>query len=157
MTGREQTREEETAICFVISEIGEQGSSDRSRAGHVRKHTIEPVASQRGYATVRTDEIAEPGAITNQIVSHLLHDGMPVADLTYENPNVFYELAVRHAARVDSGKSFAGWRYRSASYRVPNVSPFRDPRLGSVFSDNSQGACEDAESLTFSGNKLLGE
>lgn len=37
--------------------------------------------------------------ITRQIIDYILHSRLVVADLSFHNPNVFYELALRHAVR----------------------------------------------------------
>jgi hypothetical protein len=37
--------------------------------------------------------------ITSQVIQHIVDDPLVVADLTERNPNVFYELAIRHAIR----------------------------------------------------------
>lgn len=48
---------------------------------------------------VRADKISEPGIITHQILQHIVDAPLVIADLTERNPNVFYELALRHAIR----------------------------------------------------------
>jgi len=87
---------EELKKCFVISPIGDEGTKDRLRADKVLKYIIEPVSKECGYETVRADQISEPGIITSQITERLLHNDLVIADLTDHNPNVFYELAIRH-------------------------------------------------------------
>lgn len=84
---------------FIISPIGSENSPTREYFDKVRRHIIDPVAKDMAYLTVRSDEIPRPGTITNHIIEHLLKDDLVVADMTERNPNVFYELAVRHAVR----------------------------------------------------------
>ena len=86
-------------VAFVISPIGEPNSPTRKRADQILNHVIEPVVSELGYKSVRADKISKPGVITSQIISHLLDDPLVIADLTGQNPNVFYELAVRHTVK----------------------------------------------------------
>ena len=86
--------------CFFIAPIGEEGSSTRRRSDPVHKHIVSPAAKEVGLKAVRADELAAPGRITNQIIDHLLHARSAVADLTGRNPNVFYELGVRHMANL---------------------------------------------------------
>ncbi len=64
----------------------------------VLKHLVRKVLDA-DYEVVRADQIDDEGLITNQVIEHLLDDDLVVADLTGLNPNVFYEIAVRHAAR----------------------------------------------------------
>jgi hypothetical protein len=84
--------------CFVIAPIGDEGTSIRDRSDKVLKHIIEPAAREHGYEVLRADKISRPGLITAQVIEQLVKAELVVADLTESNPNVFYELAVRHAA-----------------------------------------------------------
>lgn len=86
-------------ICFVIAPIGETDSDTRKRSDQVLKHIIAPATAECGYQAIRADQISEPGMITSQVIQHVVEDPMVVADLTGRNPNVFYELAIRHAIR----------------------------------------------------------
>lgn len=85
--------------CFVIAPIGEEGTEARNRSDVVLRRVIAPAVGQCGYTALRADNISEPGMITSQIIEHLIDDPLVVADLTGDNPNVFYELAVRHVAK----------------------------------------------------------
>jgi len=85
--------------CFVIAPIGDLGTEIRKRSDQVLKHIIRPAVEAKGYKAIRADEIAEPGIITTQVIQHIIDDPLVIADLSGRNPNVFYELALRHALR----------------------------------------------------------
>jgi hypothetical protein len=61
------------------------------------KDVINPAVAECGFDTLRADQISEPGLITPQVIRHVINDPLAIADLSGPNPNVFYELAIRHA------------------------------------------------------------
>jgi hypothetical protein len=81
-----------------MAPIGDEGTPTRTRADNVLRHVIGPAIQSLGLSAVRADEIAETGAINRQILKHVLNARASIADLTGANPNVYYELAVRHSA-----------------------------------------------------------
>jgi hypothetical protein len=89
----------EKKVCFVISPIGDEDSDTRKRSDQVLKHIITGPVESLGYEVIRADKISEPGIITSQIIEFIVDAALVVADLTERNPNVFYELALRHATR----------------------------------------------------------
>lgn len=89
--------DETKMTCFVIAPIGEPESPTRRRSDQVMRHIIRPVVEPRGYDAVRADDIDKPGIITTQVLNHVVDSELVIADLTDRNPNVFYELAIRHA------------------------------------------------------------
>ncbi len=91
--------EKEKKVCFVIAPIGEEGSDIRHRSDQIFKYIIEPVMKECDYVPIRADKIADPGLITSQMIQHLIDDSLVIADLTGRNPNVYYELAIRHTIK----------------------------------------------------------
>lgn len=58
------------------------------------------MVTELGYERpIRADRISESGRITRQVIQHIVEDDLVIADLTDSNPNVYYELALRHAVK----------------------------------------------------------
>lgn len=82
-------------VCFVVCPIGAEGSEERRHSDMMLNAFIER-AVPKGMSVVRADKISKPGMISSQIIDYILNSALVVADLSYHNPNVFYELALRH-------------------------------------------------------------
>jgi hypothetical protein len=85
--------------AFLICPIGEEASEVRQRSDKILKHIIIPVCDRVRYKIERADMLDQPGLITNQIVKKIIDADLIIADLTGQNPNVFYELALCHILR----------------------------------------------------------
>ncbi len=88
-----------TRTCFVIAPIGLEGSEVRRRSDALFKHVLAPAALAAGYQVIRADQINAPGPITGQVVRLLIEADLVIADISGLNPNVMYELGIRHATR----------------------------------------------------------
>lgn len=86
--------------CFYVTPIGDQGSEERQHSDLMLGSIVEPALEEFGLTVVRADQIDKPGLITRQVFDYLLKARLVVVDLSFHNPNVFYELAIRHAARL---------------------------------------------------------
>jgi hypothetical protein len=84
--------------CFVISPIGEPGSDIREQADDVFEFLIEPALREMKIEAIRGDRLDEPGLITTQIIKAILDYDLCIADVSGQNPNVLYELAIAQAA-----------------------------------------------------------
>jgi hypothetical protein len=83
--------------CFFIGPIGDEKSRIRKWSDQVLKYIVLPVVKELGYEDpIRSDLIPKSGSISFEIMRHLVEDNLVVADLSESNPNVFYELAIRH-------------------------------------------------------------
>src|ERR1017187_5104350 len=85
--------------CFIIMPIAKDGSEEHSYYKALYdelKFAIAPL----GFSVTRADEVPKSGAITKDVIIRLAKADLVVADLTNVNPNVFYELGVRHSLRA---------------------------------------------------------
>ncbi len=85
--------------CLVIGPYGEAGTEQREWSDWVYREIVKPVAEDEefAYRANRTIDDPQPGEIPGRIMRSLRAADLVVADLTWANPNVYYELALRHA------------------------------------------------------------
>jgi nucleoside 2-deoxyribosyltransferase len=89
--------EAEKKRCFVITPIGADQSAERRHANMVFEIALKPTLEKGGFTLERADLRTDPGQITAAVFSALNEADLCVADLTFLNANVMYELGVRHA------------------------------------------------------------
>lgn len=87
-------------ICFYITPIGSEDSLERKHSDLFMSSLVQPALEELGLTVIRADQIGEPGMITTQVLEYLKRSRLAIADLSYLNPNVFYEVALRHALRL---------------------------------------------------------
>ena len=84
-------------LCFVIGPMGDEGSDIRAHFDLLLQKIIEPVlAMYDNFQIERPDRMPHPGLIDAQIINRLFEADIVIADLSNRNPNVFYEIGIRH-------------------------------------------------------------
>jgi hypothetical protein len=81
--------------CFFISPIGDDGTLVRQHADMILTHLVQPVLESLGFDVVRADHIRKPGVISKQVLEYIQRSPLCIADLSFANPNVYYELCYR--------------------------------------------------------------
>ncbi|MDR5045548.1 hypothetical protein FNE59_07595 [Bacillus thuringiensis] len=88
--------------CFIITPIGDDQSDIRRAADGVIDAVITPELLKIGFSEENikvAHRMANPGSINQQVIECILESDLAIANLTTLNPNVMYELAIRHAVR----------------------------------------------------------
>lgn len=93
--------------CFVIMPYGEKSDPDGNRINFdithefIIKKAIVDMKSLYGVEIdcIRADKIEESGSIHTDMFEQIAMDDIAIVDITTLNPNVFYELGIRHALR----------------------------------------------------------
>lgn len=82
--------------CFIITPIGDDTDPIRRHIEGIIDAALRPALEDK-YDLVVAHRISEPGSITKQIITEIYSAKLVVANLTNRNPNVMYELALRHS------------------------------------------------------------
>lgn len=75
------------------------GTKEEIDFNAVFQELIKPALENAGFEVFRADEEMRAGNIRTDMFQELLLADLVVADLSIDNPNVWYELGVRHALR----------------------------------------------------------
>ena len=84
--------------CFVIMPFGEKLDVDGKVIDFdmVYDYLIKNTVESLNISCVRCDEIDQAGWIHSKMFEHICNSNIAIVDITSLNPNVFYELGVRH-------------------------------------------------------------
>jgi hypothetical protein len=89
--------------CFVIMPFGQKkekktdGTEAEIDFDYVYHELIEKAVESLGIECDRCDEIIDTGSIHSKMFKGIFEAAVAVVDVSFMNPNVYYELGVRHA------------------------------------------------------------
>ena len=85
--------------CFIIMPVGEGGTAIRRAAEGLVDSAIKSVLEELGYEEEVPHRICSSGSITKDVINRILNSELTIANLTGLNPNVMYELGIRHCIK----------------------------------------------------------
>jgi hypothetical protein len=120
--------------AFVVMPFGTKTDADGQEIqfNEVHKRLIRPALDRAGLKAFRADEEQRAGDIRADMFQELLLADLVLADISIDNPNVWYELGVRHALRsrgvvlISGGrtpKAFDIYTDRKLRYNLANGVP----------------------------------
>jgi hypothetical protein len=84
--------------CFYASPIGDPGTKTRKHSDLLLESLVEPAISALDpkMGVIRSDQLPS-SPITADVLEHVFRSGLMIADLSFHNPSVLYEVGLRHA------------------------------------------------------------
>lgn len=110
-------------VCFVVMQFTAEFNT-------LYTDVIRPVCEANGYKVIRADDFYTSGQIIEDVTQSIRTASLIIADVTPDNPNVFYELGFAHAI----GKSTVLLSDRKRERLPFDISGFR-----TIFYDNTIG------------------
>lgn len=92
----EATKTEDKKTCFVITPIGDNNSDIRRHIDGIIDQAIVPALGKK-YEIEVAHRKYEIGSINDRVIKSVIEADLVIANLTTTNPNVMYELAIRHS------------------------------------------------------------
>ncbi|MGA3303223.1 MAG: hypothetical protein ABSC72_08025 [Methylovirgula sp.] len=81
--------------CFVIMPFGKKQDIDFD---YIHDTIFKPTIRALALNGKRCDEVSKAGLIHKDMIERIISSDVVIVDITTNNPNVFYELGVRHTA-----------------------------------------------------------
>jgi hypothetical protein len=122
-SGHATGKHDHAGHCFVVMPFGVSGP-ERNHFRGWYEVVIEPAVVEAGLTPVLAAAIDEPNAINDEIRAHLAFDPMVVVDIggagpgDPPNPNVMYELGIRHA--LDLPLVLMAWEGQELPFDISN-------------------------------------
>jgi tetratricopeptide (TPR) repeat protein len=90
-----------TDLCFVIMPFGEKVNTANKKIDFdiVYNTLIKPAIENSGLKPLREDESTLGGIVIKNMFQRIIFCDIAITDITFDNPNVYYELGIRHAVR----------------------------------------------------------
>ena len=83
--------------CFVIMPFSDPEGYPDGHFRRVYEYTFKPAIEAAGYTALRIDDNSVSNLIHSKMMNELVNAPMVLCDLSTNNPNVLYELGIRHA------------------------------------------------------------
>ena len=83
--------------CLVISTVYEEGTRERNSFDDKLRYMIKPVLSELEYQMILADERYIVGMISAKTIKEIINADIMIADISDNNPNIFYEIAIRNS------------------------------------------------------------
>jgi len=83
--------------CFVIMPISDPDGYNQGHFQKIYDQIFSPAIESAGYKPHRVDDDKSSHLIHSSIIKELIEAPMVLCDLSSRNPNVLYELGIRHA------------------------------------------------------------